>query len=176
MQALAAYPRVRLAGDGSKQQRLRHPQQRLAASEPRAGPALPSYLALHHAGFSGSRYHYRDGGLLPHRFTLACTVAPSHSPAVGRFPFQTVTEAVDGLRTGGLVSVALSVAKRFAGRVQAPPATVRPPGVTRRVALVRSAGEGIDCGLRAAANLVSGLSSLPINRDSDRPAHPPATF
>jgi len=44
----AAYPRV----DCTERFRAQHILVTLAGSEQRAGPALPSYLALHHAGFS----------------------------------------------------------------------------------------------------------------------------
>jgi hypothetical protein len=70
----------------------------------RAGPALPSYLVLHHAGFA------LPPPLLPERWALT---SPFH-PCLRRVPFEDVPEvflwAITGIRrAGGLFSVALSV-------------------------------------------------------------------
>jgi hypothetical protein len=92
---------------------------------------LPSYLALHHAGFSvpprlpGTRW-----ALTPpfHPYLRKARGRSNQMHAGKRSPFIPATEANDprSYRTGGLVSVALSVTE---------PSRERSPGVTRRVAL-----------------------------------------
>jgi len=109
----------------------------------RAGPALPSYLALLHAGFTVPR------ASPPERWALTPPFHPCPAqPTCGRRP----EGFASGLSprshcTGGLFSVALSVAE---------PSRTRPPGVTRRVAL-RS----------------PDFPPSRQNRDSDRPTYPP---
>jgi hypothetical protein len=102
---------------------------RLAAQHVRAGPALPSYLALLHAGFA------MPSTLLPRRWALT----PPFHPYRRREPFEDVPKvfprAIAGLRgAGGIVSVALSVTRSF-------PAA--PPGVTRRTAPSLLAQSGV---------------------------------
>jgi hypothetical protein len=87
----------------------------------RAGPALPSYLVLHHAGFA------LPPSLLPERWALT----PPFHPYLRRVPFEDVPKVflrdITGIRSaGGIFSVALSVARLFRSAS---------PGVTRRVAL-----------------------------------------
>jgi hypothetical protein len=70
----------------------------------RAGPALPSYLVLHHAGFS------LPPSLLPERWALT---PPFHPYLLGA-PFEDLPKvflrSVTGIRSaGGIFSVALSV-------------------------------------------------------------------
>jgi hypothetical protein len=70
----------------------------------RAGPALPSYLVLHHAGFAV------PPPLLPERWALT----PPFHPCLRCVPFEDVPKvflrAITGIRiAGGLFSVALSV-------------------------------------------------------------------
>jgi hypothetical protein len=70
----------------------------------RAGPALPSYLVLHHAGFALPRT------LLPERWALT----PPFHPYLRRVPFEDIPKvflrAITGIRhAGGIFSVALSV-------------------------------------------------------------------
>jgi hypothetical protein len=70
----------------------------------RAGPALPSYLVLHHAGFAV------PPSLLPERWALT----PPFHPCLRRVPFEDVPKVflrvITGIRiAGGLFSVALSV-------------------------------------------------------------------
>jgi hypothetical protein len=95
----------------------------------RAGPALPSYLALHHAGFSV------PPASLPERWALTPPFHPYQarrlSKACLRFPSRpaAATQRCGSLarirnRTGGIFSVALSVAHlsprvtRFPGRTK----------------------------------------------------------
>ena len=106
----------------------------LSLSEP--GQLSPPIWSCTTRGLPCPRCCHRGGGLLPHLFTL--TDDANHSKMSRRFCLQAIT----GLRfAGGIFSVALSVALPF-------PAA--PPGVTRRVALLR---------LR---RVVSGLSSRPV--------------
>jgi hypothetical protein len=70
----------------------------------RAGPALPSYLVLHHAGFA------LPASLLTPRWALT----PPFHPYLRRVPFEDVPKvflrAITGIRSaGGMFSVALSV-------------------------------------------------------------------
>src|SRR5208337_1046556 len=74
----------------------------LARSAQRAGPALPSYLVLHLAGFAVPRCCHRGGGLLPHLFTL--TGEGSRWKMSRRFS----SGLSPGCFAGGLFSVALS--------------------------------------------------------------------
>ena len=114
----------------------------------RAEPALPSYLVLHRAGFSMPRTLLLARWALTPPFHPYLRGSQARLPfAAGeRFPFRPATEAATLIeRTGGLVSVALSVAAS---------SRTLPPGVTRRAALRRQA-------LRLATS-VSGLSSRAI--------------
>jgi hypothetical protein len=92
------------------------------------GPGRPSppIWPCSTRGFPCPGCRHPGGEPLPHRFTLACRTAVRGQPKVlplagrrGTFPI------------GGLVSVALSVARPF---------RAEPPGVTRRVALPYSNG------------------------------------
>src|SRR5947208_12049194 len=80
----------------------------------RAGPALPSYLALHHAGFSVPPVSPPERWALTPPFHPCLTLRAFS--ASRRFPYATATV----LRSaGGLFSVALSVApslRRFLHR------------------------------------------------------------
>jgi len=146
----------------------------------RAGPALPSYLVLHHAGFA------LPAALLSPRWALT----PPFHPYLRCAPFADIPKvflrAIIGSRpTGGLFSVALSVMR---------PLPVAPPGVTRRVCPEASSSQGrpFDKALFFALlvagrdrptirEVVSGLSSrrarnrlqAGLGQASDRPAHPP---
>ncbi len=123
-----------------------------AKSTHRAGPALPSYLVLHHAGFA------MPPALLPERWALTPPFHPYQRCAPCEDVPKVFLRAITGLRAaGGIVSVALSVTQPF-------PAT--PPGVTRRIALL--------CSRR----VVSGLSSRPVRFrvPSQRSSGSPATF
>src|SRR3989442_11227027 len=129
----------------------------------RAGPALPSYLALHHAGFAVPR------ALPPERWALTppfhpCPAQPACERRAEGFPpachrgFRG-SLALTASCTGGLFSVALSVAGSSQNR---------PPGVTRRVALQSN--------LVRRRTAVSGLSSRPSIvrcRPRDHPTCPP---
>jgi hypothetical protein len=115
----------------------------------RAGPALPSYLALLHAGFSVPRMSP------PGRWALTppfhpCQMIPTESGGPLVLP-QACRRGAS--ITGGLFSVALSVAATlrpaFAKRA------TQPPGVTRRVALLWPT-------LASSPQLESGLSSRPL--------------
>ena len=89
----------------------------------RAGPALPSYLALHHAGFSVPAL------LLARRWALTPPFHPYQTlRALRDVPQVSLRDATVLRAAGGLFSVALSVAS---------PLQAKPPGVTRRVALSR---------------------------------------
>src|SRR5262249_55622433 len=123
----------------------------------RAEQALPSYLALHHAGFSVPRLSPDE------RWALT----PPFHPYLRNQLFEDVSQVslLDAtvLRsTGGLFSVALSVTP-FPHWALARCKTAS-PGVTRRVANEVPT-------LRPESS-VSGLSSPPIARSSDHPAHP----
>ena len=140
----AAYPRVFIRDQLSLPRKERIFVRSCAQ---RAGPALPSYLALHHAGFSvllgittGTVGSYPTFSPLPNVARISASL---------RFPCAIATV----LRSaGGLFSVALSVAlPHRAGFNPAPRAKARnsalwrslrgqPPGVTRRVAHVMSSG------------------------------------
>lgn len=96
----------------------------MRAESVRAGPALPSYLALLHAGFSVPR-------MLPSgRWALT---PPFHPYLCGAQTGPREVLPLAGRRgaflTGGLFSVALSVAEAF---------LLQPPDVIRRVALTVS--------------------------------------
>ena len=107
----------------------------------RAGPALPSYLALHHAGFSVLPV------LLPGRWALTPPFHPCQTEPRFEGILQVSLLHATALRSaGGLFSVALSVAEPHrAGFNPAPRAEARnsafrqslhgwPPDVIRRVA------------------------------------------
>ena len=86
----------------------------------RAGPALPSYLVLHRAGFAV------PASLLTPRWALT----PPFHPYLRRVPCEDIPKvflrAITGIRSaGGIFSVALSVTQLF---------RTASPGVTRRVA------------------------------------------
>jgi hypothetical protein len=97
----------------------------------RAGPALPSYLALHHAGFSvPSRF-------LETRWALTPPFHPYHArrlfliATAGRFCLPAITE------TPHRRFIFCGTVRRHAARARYahPIAAARRPGVTRRVAL-----------------------------------------
>ena len=123
----------------------------------RAGPALPSYLALLHAGFSVPRMSP------PGRWALTPPFHPCQMRSTGRGQPVVLPRACrrGASITGGLFSVALSVAAfrrcAFARR------KTQPPGVTRRVALPSPT-------LRSSRRPESGLSSrsLPLRETSRR--------
>jgi hypothetical protein len=129
----------------------------------RAGPALPSYLALLHAGFSVPRM------LPPGRWALTPPFHPCQMNLTERGQPLVLPQACrrGASVTGGLFSVVLSVAAlartAFAKR------TARPPGVTRRVALSSP----------ALARLRRWSPDFPPvrfpceKRTGDHPAHPP---
>ena len=124
----------------------------------RAGPALPSYLVLHRAGFAFAAA-IADGAVGSY---------PTVSPLPARVPFVDIPKvflrAITGFRsTGGIFSVALSVT-RFSRTAS--------PGVTRRVALPRFSRGGVRTFLPPhvalgfnpafrASQRSSGLSSRP---------------
>ena len=120
----------------------------LRAKRIRAGPALPSYLALLHAGFSVPRMSP------PGRWALTPPFHPCQmrSTETGGLPVFPKACRRGASITGGLFSVALSVAAPL-GCAFAHPRT-QPPGVTRRVALPWPA-------LSSSPQLESGLSSRP---------------
>ena len=100
----------------------------LRARRVRAGPALPSYLALLHAGFSMPR-------MLPSgRWALTPPFHPYQMRSVRNWPSRGVTKrrSPRSKLTGGIFSVALSVA---VGRSALARFAARPPDVIRRVAL-----------------------------------------
>src|ERR1700733_5678273 len=101
----------------------------LRAQRIRAGPALPSYLALLHAGFSVPRM------LPPGRWALTPPFHPCQmrSTERGRFLVLPKTCRRGASITGGLFSVALSVAAT--PKCAFTPLVAQPPGVTRRVTL-----------------------------------------
>jgi len=141
----------------------------------RAGPALPSYLALHHAGFSVPPMLPSERWALTPPFHPCQTRAHQKRRAGGfasclssRCCGQSAKADSPRFRAGGLFSVALSVARssRFAFAHHAN----QPPGVTRRVALRLVA-------LRLRAT-VSGLSSrsAALRRRNRRSPDLPASF
>ena len=106
----------------------------------RAGPALPSYLALHHAGFSVPR-------VLPHeRWALT----PPFHPYLRYVRYEDVSQVflrdITELRFAGGLSFC-GTFRDAAAAASFPSAATASPGVTRRVAL--------SCRSRT----VSGLSS-----------------
>jgi hypothetical protein len=125
----------------------------LRAKRIRAGPALPSYLALLHAGFSVPRMSP------PGRWALTppfhpCQMRPTET---GRSLVLPRTCRRGARHTGGLFSVALSV-------VASPEhafthSVAQPPGVTRRVALRCSPLRVRHDGVRTF------LPSIPLTRD-----------
>src|SRR5262249_54965354 len=85
----------------------------------RAGPALPSYLALHHAGFSVPRFSPNERGALS---------PPFHPYLRNQLRSGLQVSLLDATvldSTGGLFSVALSVSRSF---------RCNSPDVIRRVA------------------------------------------
>jgi hypothetical protein len=164
----------------------------------RAGPALPSYLALHHAGFSvllgittGTVGSYPTFSPLPNGMSI-CERGPKLalrrrdglSPALHETS-RRFTCAMPPCCTlpGGLFSVALSVSRRT-GRFGAGLKTRHymagcscSPDVIRRVALTLtprlSGGRVFVTGSCEPTTTVSGLSSRPDRiGTSDHPAHP----
>ena len=136
---------------------------------------LPSYLALHHAGFSvPPRLPEARWALTPpfHPYLRKARGRSIQMHAGRRFPFHPATEANDtrSYRTGGLVSVALSVTEH---------SRERSPGVTRRVALgprifrfrATFPPLGRNIGVRTFLPRRAFQSGT-----SDRPAHPPIPF
>ena len=100
----------------------------LRANRIRAGPALPSYLALLHAGFSVPRMLPSERWALtppfhPCQMSRSIVASPRVLPRACRRSSSI---------TGGLFSVALSVA---AFQICSRTTEMQPPGVTRRVAL-----------------------------------------
>jgi hypothetical protein len=96
----AAYPRVLLC-DGLRHRRGSAPAFANALIEP--GRLSPPIWPCTTRGFPCSRYYYRDGGLLPHLFTLAQRT--SFSKTSRRFP----CAMPPCCSAGGIFSVALSV-------------------------------------------------------------------
>jgi hypothetical protein len=130
----AAYPRVALQQLAPLQREsIRRNNRREAGTARtltrRAGPALPSYLALHHAGFSVPRV------LPPERWALTPPFHPCQADELCEDVSQVFLRDVTVLRAaGGTFSVALSVSEpASASRNLRHPN--RTPGVTRRVAL-----------------------------------------
>jgi hypothetical protein len=133
------------------------------AQHMRAGPALPSYLALLHAGFSVPRMSP------PRRWALTPPFHPCQMRLTERGRPLVLPQACrrGASITGGLFSVALSVA--ITSRLAFAKHKVRPPGVTRRVALLWPT-------LASSPPLESGLSSRPLilrSRTGDHPTHLP---
>jgi len=159
-------------GPGSLQDSSSLPEGQSAAlfraQHMRAGPALPSYLALLHAGFAVPRVSPLG------RWALTPPFHPYQMRSTERGEPQVLPRACrrGTSRTGGIFSVALSVAapshSAFAERA------TQPPGVTRRVALPPPA-------LASSRRWESGLSSRwPFVRlaagsgqAGDHPTHPP---
>src|SRR2546425_1986232 len=142
---LSAPNRVRPThrGDHSSGSRIASGLKRPTRGLYRAGPALPSYLALHHAGFAVPR------ALPPERWALTppfhpCPAQPACERRAEGFPpachrgFRG-SLALTASCAGGLFSVALSVAES---------SQTRPPGVTRRVALQSDHRKTSDRGVR----------------------------
>jgi hypothetical protein len=137
----------------------------------RAGPALPSYLALHHAGFSVPR-------VLPHeRWALTPPFHPCQTKRAVRrrlagFPARCHRAA----SAGGTFSVALSVSESAdTGRSLCHPN--RPPGVTRRVALYpepAKAGEGFYPDDSGRCPDFPPVRPSCDGQTSDHPARPPS--
>ena len=129
----------------------------------RAGPALPSYLALLHAGFSVPRVSP------PGRWALTPPFHPCQMRSTERGEPAVLPRACrrGTQHTGGIFSVALSVAAP--SRLAFAKRATQPPGVTRRVALTPPA-------LASSRRWESGLSSRPQilrPRTGDHPTHPP---
>ena len=137
----AAYPRVLLC-DSLRHRRGSAPAFANALIEP--GRLSPPIWPCTTRGFPCSRYCYRDGGLLPHLFTLAKRT--SFSKTSRRFPYAMPPCCC----AGGIFSVALSVTEPHRAELNStPPIQVfnlseklhfaaepawPSPGVTRRVA------------------------------------------
>jgi hypothetical protein len=140
-------------------------------------------------GFPCLRCYHRSGGLLPHLFTLAkqCVgagLAPSSGVDVSQVSLLPVTALHS---TGGLFSVALSVAQPHRAGLNPAPAPKREtlltqslrgwlPDVIRRVALFRhQLSRAYDDGVRTFLPLESCTAALRrpyVARASDHPAHP----
>jgi len=116
----------------------------------RAGPALPSYLALLHAGFAVPPMSPSGRWALTPPFH-PCLARPACGRRSGGFS-SGLSSKLCGLlapatgRTGGIFSVALSVAA---------PSRTRPPGVTRRAAL--PSGQRRSARRKAESGLSSNL-------------------
>ena len=130
----------------------------------RAGPALPSYLALHHAGFAV------PSRSLETRWALTPPFHPCQArrlwKAAWRFCLPAATE------TPHRRYILCGTVRRRSAQARSahPTAAARRPGVTRRVALTIPSLAAQDCGVRTF--LPAGLlRSLP----SDHPACPPPT-
>ncbi len=126
----------------------------------RAGPALPSYLVLHHAGFAV------PAPLLAPRWALT----PPFHPYLRCVPSKDIPKvflrAITGIRpAGGIFSVALSVTRSL---------RTASPGVTRRVALHRSSRSGVRTflPLRHVAPGLPRRSTADNQRSSSSPAIP----
>ena len=178
----AAYPRVLLCKDLRPCRRSAFAFANLL-SEP--GRLSPPIWPCTTRGFPGSRYCYRDGGLLPHLFTLAKrvsvarAVSPDFSKTSHRFP----CAMPPCCSAGGIFSVALSVTEPHRiGLNPTPPVPVftwcgklhlaaepawPSPGVTRRVALNRHRL------LRAYDDGVRTFLPPRLLGTSDHPARPP---
>src|SRR6267378_2878802 len=150
----AAYPRVLLC-DSLRHRRGSAPAFANALIEP--GRLSPPIWPCTTRGFPGSRYYYRDGGLLPHLFTLAKRTSFARAVKPGtfaktsrRFPCAMPPCCC----AGGIFSVALSVTEPHRAELSSTPPdqvfnlggklhfAAEPawpsPGVTRRVALTSS--------------------------------------
>ena len=135
----------------------------------RAGPALPSYLVLHHAGFAV------PASLLTPRWALT----PPFHPYLRRVPSKDIPKvflrAITGIRSaGGIFSVALSVTRSL---------RTASPGVTRRVAQSCSCGSqpkprtALTGGVRTflpSSPVAAGLSRR--QRKNQRSSSSPANF
>src|SRR5467141_2175882 len=119
----AAYPRVVLC-DGLRHRRGSAPAFANALIEP--GRLSPPIWPCTTRGFPGSRYCYRDGGLLPHLFTLAKRGSFARAVKPGtfaktsrRFP----CAMPPCCSAGGIFSVALSVTEPHRVELSSTPLT-----------------------------------------------------
>jgi hypothetical protein len=135
----------------------------------RAGPALPSYLALLHAGFSVPRM------LPPGRWALTPPFHPCQMRLTERGRPLVLPQAC---RRGTSITGGFIFCGTFRSRVPWRKLSLaisnrdQPPGVTRRVALLWPT-------LASSPQLESGLSSRPPtlrSRTGDHPTHPPVTL
>jgi hypothetical protein len=130
----AAYPRVLLRSGSPAVGRLAHRERSTSSVRRRAhraGPALPSYLALHHAGFSVPPMSPPERWALTPPFHPCLTLRALRRRLAG-FP----ARCHRARSAGGLFSVALSVTP-LSRRLYVATSTSS-PGVTRRVAHVPS--------------------------------------